>query len=224
MAEEPSEGYEEYDKDAVIDQLMGEVQLAKENAQKLQGAVSASAYATAKDPNLISLQLSTPELLNSLERFYRGEKVSVDELGNITFKPQKDKSLVPLNEFGVNLMMEIITKYIDKNTVLSNYKEERIYEILADIGEEATLVVFCNYEKMGMNTAYKKSKFRLLIVTTLHVIESTYRRALGGKTSEDLNQSRIVTQSDALGRPTMQAHQTQKRGFLGMFNPRRYGA
>ncbi len=120
--------------------------------------------------------------------------------------------------------MEIVTKYLDKNTVLSNYKEERIYEILADIGEEMTLVVFCNYEKMGMDTAYKKSKFRIIVVTTLHIIESTYRRALGGKTSEDLNQSRIVTQSDSIGHQAIHNPTHHKRSFLGLFNPKRYGA
>ncbi len=214
----------EYDKDAVIESLMEEVKEATTKLQEARGIVSASPYAASKDPNLIALQLNTPELLNSLERFYRGEKIEVDDVGNITFGKQTDDSLVPLNEFGVNLLMEIITKYLDKNTVLSNYKEERIYEILADIGEETTLVIFCNYEKMGMDTAYKKSKFRLIVVTTLHIIESTYRRAIDGKTSEDLNQSRIVTQSDSIGHPVIQRPQSHKRGFMGIFNPKRYGA
>lgn len=224
MAEETTDGYADYDKDAVINSLMAEVEEAKTKLQTSQGILSTSTYATSKDPNLIALQLNTPELLNSLERFYRGERIEIDELGNVTFKKQEDESLIPLNEFGVNLLMEIITKYLDKNTVLSNYKEERIYEILADIGEETTLVIFCNYEKMGMDTPYKKSKFRLIVVTTLHVIESTYRRALDGKTSEDLNQSRIVTQSDSIGHPVIHTNQHHKKGFLGMFNPKRYGA
>lgn len=224
MTEDAEDNYDEYDKDSVIDSLMAEVNEAKTKLQQTQGIVSASSYVTSKDPNLIALQLSTPELLNSLERFYRGEKIEIDEMGNVTFKKQEDQSLIPLNEFGVNLLMEIVTKYLDKNTVLSNYTEQRINEILADIGEETTLVIFCNYEKMGMDTAYKKSKFRLIVVTTLHVIESTYRRALGGKTSEDLNQSRIVTQSDSIGHPVIQTSRSQKRGFMGMFNPKRYGA
>lgn len=225
---EPEQGYGEgeYDKDVMINTLVEEVRVAKTKVQELQGVASTSAlgYTAQKDSNLIALQLNTPELLGSLERFYRGEKIVVDDDGNISYKPQEDDSLIPLNEFGVNLLMEIVTKYIDKNTVLSNYKEERIYEILADIGEETTLVVFCNYEKMGMDTAYKKSKFRIIVVTTLHIIESAYRRALDGKTSEDLNQSRIVTQSDSLGRPLVPNIQHQKRGFLELFNPKRYGA
>lgn len=221
MGEETGGDYGDYDKDAVIESLISDVQKRDTKIQELQGVVSVSSYGQ-KDANLIALQLNTPELLNSLERFYRGEKIEIID-DNIVYKPQSNKDLIPLNEFGVNLLMEVVTKYIDKNTVLSNYEEMRIMEILSDIGDELTLVIFCNYEKMGMNTAFKKSKFRIIVVTTLHLIESTYRRALGGKTSQDLNQSRIVTQSDSLGRSIMPIAPPHKKGFLNMFNPKRYG-
>ena len=166
-------------------------------------------------------------MIASIERFYQGKYISINDEGEISFKSPKDKSLITLNSFGVSLLMEVVTKYIDKNTILADYKEERIYEILADLGDEINLVMYCNYEKMGLDTAHKKSKYRLIITTTLHLIESAYRRAIEGKTAERLNQSKLVTQSDPLGgprMPVMNSSSQKNSGFMKFLNPRNWGA
>jgi hypothetical protein len=142
-----------------------------------------------KEGNFLHLQISTEAMLEKLEHFYRG-----DVLKNEDWKPQTNKKLVTFNEYGVTSLMEIVTKYIDRNTILSNYPEERIYEILGDLGDELTLFILCNYVQLGMDTYFKKTKFRIIIATTLHIIESTYRRALRGKTIEEVNQSRVIGQ------------------------------
>ncbi|HEC66145.1 MAG TPA: hypothetical protein ENI23_12700 [bacterium] len=215
--DEENTSYEEYS--TALEQ---EVRKLQDKNTELSGSISSSAHAGHKDSNLIALQLETPELLQKLERFYRGEYLHTDEEGNVTWKLPENKDLIPLNEFGVSLLMEVVTKYIDKNTVLSNYTEERIYEIIGDIGDELILVVYCNYEKMGMDSAFKKTKFRLLITTTLHLIESSYRRAIGGETFQKLNESRIVTQSDALNRGVPQILSQKKR--FSPIDPRTWGS
>lgn len=143
------------------------------------------------DSNMIKAQMETQELLERLEHFYRGDFQKPNEKGKLIWVPQKDKELVTLNDFGVSSMMEIVSKYLDKNTVLSYYTEERIYEVLADLGDDLVTFMFCNYEKMGMDTRFKRSKFRILITSTLHIIESAYRRAIRGQTFENLNQSKL---------------------------------
>ena len=110
-----------------------------------------------------------------------------------------DTTLILFNDYGVNAILSIIGNYIDKNTILSFYDEMRINEILADLGDELANFVYCNYEIMGMDTEFKKTRFQLTVLTILHAIESTYRRSLRGKTMEDLNSSRIFTQSDVIG-------------------------
>lgn len=197
--------YEEYS--AALEQEIK--QLQTRNTELSGGLVSSRVK--GNESNLIALQLETPELLQKLERFYRGEFLSTDDDGNVDWRIPEDKNLIPLNDFGVTLMMEVVTKYIDKNTVLSNYTEERINEIIGDIGDELILVIYCNYERMGMDTAFKKTKFRLLISTTLHLIESAYRRAINGETFQKLNESRIVTQSDSIGRSPGPQVQPRKR-------------
>lgn len=189
---------DEEEKDELIQELMQRAETAE--AKSIQSAnIATSVSSINRDSNLVQYQLDVADMLDKLEHFYKGDKEGYDESGNIVWVGQEDDDLKPLNSFGVNSLMEIVTKYIDKNTSLSYYSEERIYEIMADLGDEMVLFMFCNYEKMGMDTYFKKTKFRLLILTTLHLIESTYRRALRGNTSDIINQSKIVTQTDMIG-------------------------
>jgi len=180
-----------------------------------------SSYQGQEDANLIQYQIDTGEMLSKIEHFLRGEYISQDEEGNefwakptktIIVKDNKGKEgtvevinedLILFNEYGVNSILAIIGSYVDKNTILSNYDDMRINEILADLGDELSNFIYCNYEKMGMDTEFKKTRFSLVVLNILHTIESTYRRSLRGKTMEDINTSRIFTQSDSMGNRSM---------------------
>jgi len=164
-----------------------------------------------KDSNMIHEQIDTEVLLEKLEHFYRGDYVGHDKEGNEMWVTPADKDLITLNDFGVATLMEIISKYIDKNTALSYYTEERINQILSDLGLEFVILLKCNHVKMGMDTYFKKTKFRMIIVTTLHMIESTYRKAIRAKTLEELNQSKILMQTEGLGNRIVLP---SKKGFL----------
>lgn len=202
------------EKDVFIEALQDELKKSDNSTSQLNTALGSATY-QARDGNFLQYQLESAELLDKLENFYRGKHIGYNEEEELVWLEPEDDESKTLNEHGVNLMMETITKYIDKNTVLSYYSEERIYEVLADIGDELTLVLFCNYEDMGMDTYFKKTKFRILVLTTLHMIESSYRRAIAGRTMTETNQSKIVTQSDHIGMPLTQA---KKKGF-NIFNP-----
>ena len=191
MAEED---YAEYD-DVQEEDISGMVGSSQDNSTNAQTASFLNNISQQKkNDNFLHHQLATEDMIDKLEHFYKGDKAGMDEEGNVCWVEEENKDLVTLNEFGVTSLMEIITKYIDKNTILSYYSEKRIYEILSDIGDEMVLFIQCNYEQMGMNTYFKKTKFRLLITTTLHIIESTYRRALHGRTMEEINQSKVIGQ------------------------------
>lgn len=173
---------------------------------------------THRDGNIIQYQIENSDLLEKLEHFYKGEYIGLLENGDTGWVKPADTEQIPMNEFGVSSMMEIVSKYVDKNTTLSYYSEMRIYEIMADLGDELVLYILANYEKMGMSDKFRKTKFRLLVVTTLHMIESTYRKSIAGKTITEINQSRIVSQSDVVGHRSSYPSE-QKRKF-SVFNPK----
>ena len=207
---------EEVDTEGYIGQLENE---NKELRGKYTQAITdvSTLGSASKQENLIQYQIENIELLDKLEHFYKGEYLGILNNGDTGWVKPTDTTQIPLNDFGVSAMMEIVSKYIDKNTTLSYYSEMRIYEIMADLGDEVILFVLSNYEKMGMSDKYRKTKFRLLVVTTLHMIESTYRKAIGGKTIEEINQSRIITQSDLVGQRSLPQAQPKRFNIL---NPR----
>lgn len=202
-----------------ISNLDGSLQEEKTKNLNLHQAMAGSSFPT-KDGNLIHFQLDLSETLNMIEHFLRGEYLTSDDKGNeFWIKPTKplikdgkevkdkkgnvveviDEDRVLFNDYGVNVIMTIVTSYLNKNTPLSYYTETRIYAIMADLGDEITDFIFCNYERMGMTTEFKKSRYNLIVLMLLHIIETAYRRAIDGRTSKEINQTQIVTQSDYLG-------------------------
>lgn len=110
-----------------------------------------------------------------------------------------DEEKKPLNEYGVAEFMRIISMYVTKETFLSYYNEERINEILGDLADALNNFLYCNYEKMGMDSKFKESKYTILILNIIHAIESCYRRAIGGAEQYNLRSRAIVTQSQGSG-------------------------
>lgn len=212
----PEEGFESDEVTTEdLERVMADANSA--NRENQQAQVLSMGGGLYKDPNLIQIQIETTEMLERLEHFYRGDYVGPNKKGDLVWQKQTNDELVTFNDFGVTSLMEVITKYIDKNTILSHYSEERIYEIMGDLGEDLVLFLFCNYEKIGMDTYFKKTKFRMIITSTLHIIESTYRRAIRSKAMEEINQSRIISQSDHLNlNPGGMEHTKKRGGIMGM--------
>jgi hypothetical protein len=212
---------EEYDDDVGEDELENlRTDIGNEDVlARATSDVMNSSNGARKDSNFLHLQISNTEMLEKLEHFYRGDKWGEDNKGNYGWITPENRELITFNDFGVSTMMDVVTKYIDKNTTLSYYSEERIYQILGDLGDELVLLILSNYKKMGMDTYYKKTKFRMVVVTTLHMIESAYRRALRGKTMEEVNQSRVIGQFGNSGREIIGPQQRHDR-IQGMFQGR----
>ena len=110
-----------------------------------------------------------------------------------------DENKKPLNEYGVSELMRIMSMYVTKETFLSFYDEERINEILADLGNALNNFLYCNYEKMGMDTKFKESKYTLIALNLLHTVESCYRRAIGGAEQKYMKRKEIITQNQGMG-------------------------
>lgn len=90
--------------------------------------------------------------------------------------------------------MNLLSMYINKETFLSWYKEERINEILSDIGDNLNKFLLVNGKAMGLDTEYKKTKYPLIVVTILHSIENAYRRALLGSENKGTREGILITQ------------------------------
>jgi len=197
--------------------LENENKQLKGKATELAGHIASSSFAGEDHANIVQYQLSTDDVLDKIEHFLKGDIVMVGASGEIDYKEQTNKELVIMNEFGINAIMGILSNYIHRGHSLSFYDEERINEIMGDLGDKLAQYIFCNYEKMGMDTIFKRSRYHLVVINILHLVESTYRKAIMGKQQEEINRHTLLTQSENVGmmKPTVMP----KKRF-NPFNPK----
>lgn len=172
-----------------------------------------------RDPNLISIQIETGPLLSRLEHLYRGDYLGPDKNGKLVWKKQKDPELITFNDYGVSVMMSILAKMLDKNTILSNYTREDIYRNISGFAYKLNSFLLANYEKMGMDSAAKRKRFGIIQVETLQVIEAAYLRALEGNTFKEINQSGRVDQKDHISNIKGDQQVKKRGGFIDRFFP-----
>lgn len=199
--------------EAYIKQLENELARTNNQAnQQTQALISNSMYgSTGTDQNLIVYQLEFDNILDRIEHQLKGDIIETDKDGNQYYTaPTKkiikngkeikvvDEDLQTLNDYGANLIMNTINSYLNRNTVLSNYDEDRIYQILYDLATKLRVLIYCNYEKMGLTTDSKRARYGSIVLSIIHQIESSYRRALNGEESKGLRTARVVTQNDPL--------------------------
>jgi len=195
---------------------------AKNKLGQANESLVSSAIYSGQNENLIIFQLELDNVLEKIEHLLRGDVIKADQDGNLFYAVPKDKRLKILNEYGVQLIMNTISFYLNRNTILSYYDPERIDEILYDFGDELADVILCNYEKMGMDDESKKSRYPLLVLNIMHILESTYKRALEGGERESLRSARVVTQSNVgmPGQAIPMYPMTQEKKNFKVFDPK----
>lgn len=207
---------EDQDYQNTIRRLEEDNQILRNNSNQVNMALSSM---QDQDVTHIKYQLESTELLNQIEHFLKGDYITIDDQGNEKWESQQNHDLVLFNEYGVNSILSIIGPYLYRHNALSRYNIERINDMMGDLGDKLTIFIFCNYEKMGMDTQFKKTKYEIVVLTILHMIESNFRRALGGQTSQDINTSKIYT--GPLDNNNFPHHgQVQTKKKFSLFNPR----
>lgn len=204
---------EEFNEEDYRDSLEGDNYGGESSYEDFSGGQGGSIFGNSQEPNLIQWQLELDNILERIQHLLEGSVIGLDEKGNTTYIQPTDESLIILNDYGVKMIMNIISFYLNRNTILSNYKEERIQKILYDLGNKLADTIFINYEKMGLITMEKKSRYPLLVVNILNIIESSYLRALGGGERESLRTARMVNQTDSMGGHGFNGQPVKKNGF-----------
>lgn len=94
-------------------------------------------------------QLDLSEELERIEHLLRGHVIEYDEAtGNKRWVEPKDNDMVVLSEYGIHLILNTITWYINKNTLLSNYDEQTILTKMEDFASDLADTIFMEYEKV----------------------------------------------------------------------------
>lgn len=101
-----------------------------------------------QEKNLIDSQLDLTEELELIENLLKGRVLKRDEYGSKVWEDPKDTNMIVLTPYGIHLIMNTITFYINKNTLLSNYDDEKINLKMRDFAIELIDTVFMEYDKV----------------------------------------------------------------------------
>lgn len=184
------------------------------------------------EQNLIQWQLDMREDLDRIYHLLQGHILKDDEEGNIVYIEPINPNLKPFNEFGVQIIMNIMAFYLNRNTILSNYDEQTINWKVLDFGYDLADLIFNRYDEMMItietedeelikeHLANKVKLFPMIHRELCDTIHSAYLRAYHGGERESLRTARTVTQNEPLtrGNPQMQVINPQKK--FRIWNPR----
>ncbi len=205
------------DQEEYIQQLEQQLNQAPQEGNPLANAAS-SMFVGQQDSNLIEWQLELDNILERMDHLLRGHVLKFDDAGNLTWKEPKDKSFQVFNEYGVQEILRILSMYLNRNTILSNYDEETIRWKVYDIGLEISDLIFTKYEEMGLDTDDKIKLYPIIVRQLVDTIHSAYLRALNGGERESLRTARMVTQNDPMNQaPSYPGVDTGKK--FSIFKP-----
>jgi len=179
-----------------------------------------SAFGKTDDENLVKWQLELDNILERIDHLLRGHKLTWKE-GNLIWVEPKDKNEAIFNDYGVNEILRILSLYLNRNTILSNYAGEMIETKVYDFGNEVGDLILGKYEEMGLDTYEKMILYPMIIRELVDVIHSAYLRALHGGERESLREARSVTQTMPLGQGIGMNFEGI-RSTRGVLNPFRY--
>lgn len=170
--------------------------------------------------NLIKWQLELDSILERIEHILRGDRPSMVN-GNMIFIPAENDHEKILNNEGVAEIMRILSNYLNRNTILSNYDEKTIDDKMLDFGEELNNLIFTKYQEMGMNTMDKRKRYPMIVREVVDIVHSSYLRALNGGERESLRKAMSISQSENIAQHGGVGNFTgvKERGIL---NPMRW--
>lgn len=227
IAEYRAKGYDDATIQQAVDEVQGSqptaLQQSYQNAMTLKSqdprnSASQSYFQSQNNPNLIQWQLELDSILERVEHLLRGDKPKFKN-GNMTWQPAKDKKEKVLNDFGVSEIMKILSMYLNRNTILSNYDEPTINYKVYDFGMEIADLFYLKYEAMGLDDLEKRKLYPMLVRMLVDTIHSSYLRALHGGERESLREARQITQTEGLNPNGMGGMYPQERSLI---NPMRY--
>lgn len=114
-----------------------------------------SVFNANQNVNLIEFQLELDNILERIDHLLRGHELKFDEEGNLKWESPRDKSHEIFNEYGVQEILRVLSMYLNRNTILSNYDEETINWKIYDLGLEITDLIFMKYDEMFQYQKFK---------------------------------------------------------------------
>ncbi len=144
---------------AFLERQSSDIKLATSNEQSNQTSTTAKAIMIDKEQvSIMQEQLSLSTELEIIEHLLRSHVLRHEGNGASNWVEPTDKQMIILTEYGVQLIMNTITFYINKNTLLSNYTDELINQKMEDFSVSLADAIFMEYEKVFRYPTFAECK------------------------------------------------------------------
>ena len=180
--------------------LQAKLAQSETNTMKMNQAVTL--FSEKEDDNIIKWQLDIERSLLRIERLLRKQIPKRDPKTNAVYYADCPENEL-FNEYGINEIMNLLSWYVSKEVILSIYDDAQINQIMFQFGEEVIDFVYTNMEKFGLDNEDKKKHYPMVVMNIINLVDATYRKALNGKTLDNLKTARVVSQTEQLGKNVM---------------------
>lgn len=177
-----AQGYSEADIVQAVKELQqeagGQSQLAQSYNQAMQRqqadarnfASNTLVSGQGLNQNLIQWQLELDSILERVEHMLRGDKPRFINGSLIFVSPENDEDRI-FTDFGVSEIMRVLSMYLNRNTILSNYDEETINWKVLDFGNEIADLIYLKYEMMFSIPTYESCAKKILGIDVIKTNE-----------------------------------------------------
>lgn len=182
-----------------------------------------SSFSSRQDDNIVRWQLELNDILERAEHILRGDTPKFQD-GHIIWDKNQYPEDNPMNERGVSEVMKILAMYVNRNTILSDYRNDEINIKVYDAGRDINNLIFMRYDDFGMDTEEKKKNYPIIVREIIDIIHSAYKRALDGAEKRSLREMISISQATTQqmdGRGVIINNQGQANRERGLLNPMR---
>jgi len=173
--------------------------------------------------NLVKWQIELNDILDRAEHILREDVVTVDKkTGELKWSPCPNGDRRIFNEYGVQEIMRVLSMYINRNTILSDYEPDEINNKMMDFGKEMNDLIFMKYEDFGLTNLEKRKNYPMLVRQIIDIVHSAYKRALYGGERDSLRTARQLVQQENIVPQGINIHTGEPRKERGIVNPARY--
>lgn len=142
--------YEELGSHAQITQMA--------NKSAADSAVASQYYVEEKEKGIVDIQLEVDSIKADIYHLLKQDRLVLDKAtGQTDWKEAQDKDR-SLTDWGVERIMQTIHFYINKNTLLTNFDEKQIKQIMYTFMKEINDLVLLKYEYLFREPTFDECK------------------------------------------------------------------
>ena len=157
-------------------------------------------------PNLKDLEL----MIRGLEYVKRFNPISGKD--EIVLRRIPDH---PLNEYGINKIMEFLKIYSSPEIKLGRKKPRDYYLSVQQVGRDVVRLIYKNLKNFGMDTQVKQRSAKTFALAIIEFVDSSYSRSIEGK-ENDLSRAtefKIEGNVDTIQDPAKLFNRDRKENF-----------